>query len=92
MHGHETALMVKIIGGQPEKVLVFRVVGQLPGGAVLTVRRRSADHFQVARDVARRPGRFDSALRAPAAAARAFEQLGGRRAPAVEPVQLRARP
>jgi hypothetical protein len=41
MHGHETALMLKIIGGQPEEVVVFRIVGQLPGGTVLTATQAS---------------------------------------------------
>jgi hypothetical protein len=36
MDGHEVALIIEIIGGQAEKVLVPGVMGELPGGPVLT--------------------------------------------------------
>ena len=52
MYGHETALVRKIVGGQPEKVVVFRVVRQLPVGAVLAALQAGGDHPQVALDVA----------------------------------------
>jgi hypothetical protein len=91
MHGHETALMLKIVGGEPEEVAVFRVVRQLPGRPVLTATQTSGDHLQVPRDVGSVEFEPHQAL-ARQRQQLAFKQVDGAYLPTVEPDQARAEP
>ncbi|KFB69568.1 MAG: hypothetical protein CAPSK01_000627 [Candidatus Accumulibacter vicinus] len=88
MHGHEVALVVEIIGGQPEEVMVFPVMGELPDSAVAAAAQAAGNHLQVAPDIR---GRQIELLQTGARQwqQHLFEQLAGRYVLSVEPPQLR---